>query len=150
MKGLGWPQHYSPGGAAGLGWPRNPQLLEGSSTSGDATLAPCHPAGRQTVVTALRQDTRHVIGAVLSPTRGFTGNVLRRGLRRFRVVRGHPNVGIRRLLIRLALVGHDLGLRHGGLGVGVPPSRRGVRLRGALVLRRPGPDDGRGGRLGFT
>src|SRR3954451_8109266 len=74
VKGLGWPQHYRPGGAAGLGWPRNPQLFDHGSVNGQSAPAGCHSVTGQAIVTALRQDTRHVIGAVLSPTRGFTGN----------------------------------------------------------------------------
>ena len=90
MKGLGWPQDLRAGGAAGLGWPGSsgasiapglwgsPITLPEGST---ASVAPCpavavvaapvavaaHAPERAVVV--LRQDSRHVIGASLAPSR---------------------------------------------------------------------------------
>ena len=90
MKGLGWPQDLRAGAAAGLGWPGSSgasiapglwgspiTLPEGSTPSvaprpavpvvaAPATVAPQAP---ERVVVVLRQDSRHVIGASLAPSR---------------------------------------------------------------------------------
>ncbi len=90
VKGLGWPQDLRAGAAAGLGWPGSSgasiapglwgspiTLPEGSTPSvaprpavpvvaAPATVAPQAP---ERVVVVLRQDSRHVIGASLAPSR---------------------------------------------------------------------------------
>ncbi len=76
MKGLGWPQQFRPGGAAGLGWPRRPQDVRVEDpVDGATTASGCvGRVARDIVVGALPQDSRHVIGAALSSAQVFTAN----------------------------------------------------------------------------
>jgi chromosome partitioning protein len=72
VKGLGWPQDLHPGGVAGLGWPPSSRGFDGAEGADEEPrAAECESALPAVIV--LRQDSRHVIGASLSPTRRFAG-----------------------------------------------------------------------------